>query len=476
MKHSIFGNPALKIASLILGFMVWYLISSYSDPMKKQTFEITIEMTSVDEFEARGKTYSVDEDSHTVMVTVRGKRSVIEKMTTNDIRAVADLTQGIDLERGIVDLTTDVETSTMYVPIQVSCPRISSDNISMSPINLKVYLENITDIECDVTAREAEGGAPERGYEVDTSTENTARYKLKIKGPESLISIIDSSKSVSGVYNASGQSSAGLVDVPVTGITIKDRNGDSLSSSQLSLLKFSYNNTALTPDIRDSSLNFGDSILVSLLIQRVVDNVKLVARTTGTPEWGYKIDSVTVTPETIQVKGSEEALKELKETWDNTVTLSEAVDVEGRTTDIPDQTLPISNSLPDGIVLSSTQPDSATVSVKILSDLSQVYEVESKDIERRNLADNYTAVFTDTKLELRIRNDDDSDGGEVLSTEDLVVYADLDGLPEGEQTVQIEVELPDGYSLVKPVTAGVTISKKQSSPPDSDTNTASGSS
>ena len=475
MKHNIFGNPALKIASLILGILVWYLISSYSDPMKKQTFEITIEIQGADEFEAKGKTYSVDENSHTVMVTVRGKRSVIEKMTPNDIRAVADLTQGIDLERGIVSLASDVESSTLYVPIQVSCPKISSDNISMSPINLKVYLENITDIECDITARQADDGAPERGFEVDTSSENTARGKLKIKGPESLISIIDSAKSVSGMYNVSGQKSTGYVEVPLTGITIKDRNGDPLSSSQLSLLKYSYNNTALTPDIRDSSLNFGDSIRATLLIQRVVDNVKLVAETVGTPEWGYKIDSITVTPDTIQVEGSEQALRNLEENYNNTVTLAEKVDVEGRTTDIPDQTLPISNSLPEGIVLSSTQPDSATVSVKILSDGSQVYEIETKDIERRNLGENYTAVFTDTKLELRIRNDG-SEESAALNPDDLAVYVDLKDLTEGEQTVQIQADLPEGYSLVRSVTAGVTISKKQSSPPESETNTASGSS
>ena len=52
---------------------------------------------------------------------------------------------------------------------------------------------------------------------------------------------------------------------------------------------------------------------VSVKLWRIVDNIKVTAGYSGTPAYGYQVDKITTTPETISVAGSEEALRKLKE-------------------------------------------------------------------------------------------------------------------------------------------------------------------
>lgn len=485
MRTRLLENPGLKIASLIIAFFVWLVISNYSDPLKRQTFEIPIEIQGADEFEEAGIAYSLDDSSSTVMVTVRAKRSVVDNMTTSDLTAVADLTQGINITSAIRSRNGsgtesgaenaedgDIADSlgTLYVPVTVTSPKVSSDNISVSPINISVHLESIVSKDFVIDIRESDDDdTVSQGYEVESDGKYSAT--ITIQGPESLIDTIDT---VTGEYSASGLTENASLPVQVT---IRDRNGDRLGTPQLSVLKYVYNKQTLTPSVSSGTLDFGSSLTVDVVICRVV-KATLAVEAYGEPADGYKVGETRITPDTIQVKGSESDLNRLAEEDGNVITVrgkssrasdseegSRELDISGRDSDL-EASIDLSDFLPEGIELSQTQPAAAVVVIKILADDSRQYEIKTADIVKENTDENFRYLFTDTSIEIRIRTTDSSLPD--LGDDEIGASVDLSGLGAGEYDVLVQVSLPEGYELADSVTAKITVSPKtESSPPDS---------
>ena len=97
------------------------------------------------------------------------------------------------------------------------------------------------------------------------------------------------------------------------------------------------------------------------------------------------------------------------------------------------------------------------MTVKILAADSKSVEIETKGIVKNNLPADYTAVFADSLLDIRVSGDDA--GLLKLTAEDISASVDLKDVEPGEVTVPVEVVLPEGFSLTEPVTAQMTISK-----------------
>ena len=73
MKKLLTRNLGLKLASLVLAFVLWFLVAQIYDPKDTVTFNnIQVRLINTDLLEQEGKVYEVLDNSNLVRVTVTG--------------------------------------------------------------------------------------------------------------------------------------------------------------------------------------------------------------------------------------------------------------------------------------------------------------------------------------------------------------------------------------------------------------------
>ena len=422
MKNNIFSHPGLKISSLVIAFVIWLAIMNIRNPVSTKTYSnVSVNITNASYVETKEQLYAVVDGTAAVGVTVTTNRKLLERLSSSMITATADLTQ-------ITDFTDPV-----YVPVTVNVPGVSADDVTVNPRMIEVKLEDIESTEFLINPTTA-GTTPAKGTEVGKMT--VKPDTIRIRGPKSVVDKIDK-------VNASVDVSRLKEDSSLTAeIEIYDRNGDPLDELEMSYLTIGDESTV---------------VKVSVELYSIVSDVTIEAETYGKPEDGYRIGEITTTPAKLSIVGSDEALESFKAEG-NRILIPESshdVDISGASSD-QDFIIDITIYLPEGISLVSDTSSSVVVSVEILPEDSRSIEIETKNIKKKNLAPDYTAVFSDSKISVRIK----SDGGDLsaLNAEDISASADLTGILHGEHAVPLEIELPEGYELVENVTADMTVS------------------
>ena len=83
MKKKIFHNWGLKLISLALAFVLWFLVVQIDDPQESRSFpNIPVRLTNTELLDAENKVYEVLGNTDTVRVTIRAPRSI-----TKDLQA-----------------------------------------------------------------------------------------------------------------------------------------------------------------------------------------------------------------------------------------------------------------------------------------------------------------------------------------------------------------------------------------------------
>ena len=154
---------------------------------------------------------SILDDSRTISVTVKAKRSILNKIKTDDIRATADMKN------------LDVRTRSL-IPIDISIPSYAGRfEATANPINLRVSIELGKSETFPITATSS--GTPRDGYQVGELKANPE--KIKISGPESVIDSIDK---VVALVDVSGQSKDEEKEAE---LILYDNNGKIVDSTQI---------------------------------------------------------------------------------------------------------------------------------------------------------------------------------------------------------------------------------------------------
>lgn len=98
MKKKIFHNWSLKLASLILAFILWALVAKIGNPPHTVTFyNVPVKLVNTDLLEKQNKVYEVLEKTDTVRVTIKAPRSVTAELSSRDIIAEADIAKLTDI-------------------------------------------------------------------------------------------------------------------------------------------------------------------------------------------------------------------------------------------------------------------------------------------------------------------------------------------------------------------------------------------
>ena len=420
----LFQNMTLKMASLAGAIIIWLIIMNINDPVVTRIiYDVPVNVVNTSYIETMGLSYKISDGYDTIAVTVRGNRSLVESLTASRFNVTADLTQIISLE-----------TDPVMVPLTVYCPSISSENLTASPRNINIDIEEMVSKEFVINAT-ASGTTPANGFEVGEMT--VEPETVTIRGPGTLI---DKIERVNAIVDVTGIRTDKDME-PV--IRITDKNGEQITDTQMSYLSMNVTEEEMT---------------VHVTVYAVRSGVSLKVETSGEPASGYTVGNIAVTPSTLSVVGSRAVLDMLEQNG-NIITItadSGLVDVTDKVSDVSVK-IDIRQILPEGLSLASQISTTAVVSVQILPANSRSVTVETRNIDLSGLTDGHSCVFESSSLEIKIQGSPEILDG--LSASDLRASVDLSGLMVGRQKVPVSVDLPDGCSLVEDVFVGVIISR-----------------
>lgn len=421
MKKSLMNKFTLKILSLAIAVLIWLIVRNVQDPVIVQTFyDIPVTLVNESYLSNNMKIPLLIDGDDTVKVRIKAEESVIKELKKEDIVAQADMTQ------------IYMDATPKMVPVEVTCKGIADDNITVTPRNIQVDIENQTSVEKTIAVNTGDT-TPDKDYEVGSLQANPE--KVTISGPESIINKID--KVVAKIDVTGMKESNVELD---SELKIYDKNQDELSEKQLS-----YLNLAGVQD---------NKIKIQAQFWKVQKNVKIGSEYSGSPQYGYEVDSVSVVPETLSLAGTDEALQKLA-VEGNTLTIPASyIDVSGKDSDF-DVKVDISELLPENMKLARDINSTVIATVKILPYNSRDYEVSPTQIKVENKPENMNYKFEPDKIVARIKaKEEELDN---LKTDDIQMKIDLKDAKAGENTLPVTVTLPEGYELVEDITVKVAL-------------------
>lgn len=176
MKKSLTRNLGLKLASLLLAFVLWFLVAQIYDPKDTVTFNnIQVRLSNTELLDEEGKVYEVLDNSNLVRVTVTGPQSIVKsELRRSDIVAEADMSK-----------LTDINT----IAITYYCENISNDSVEIKGNHDSVRL-NVEDKTSKWIKLESNTiGDVASGYMIGNVTLD--QTNIEVTGPKSAISQVD---------------------------------------------------------------------------------------------------------------------------------------------------------------------------------------------------------------------------------------------------------------------------------------------
>jgi YbbR domain-containing protein len=393
------SNPGLLLLSLLLGGALWVFVTEEENPTRIESLSapLTVEAVNVEPG-----------------LAVANQLQAVEVRLAAPDERWEEITAGSGSFSAFVNLDGLTERQ-QEVRVQVEITGIRGIRVVEAiPETITINLEDLTSAEVPVRVRPV--GTIPLGYELgNTSAE---KKTVTVTGPESLVVRVNDA----------------VVDLNVTGLTIPVEQTVSLVPRG-----------ARGGEIRGVSLD-PPSLRVTIEIRQstLARALPLRGQIDGTPAAGYRVSNVIVSPTTIAVDGTLEALQQL-----DAIDL-EAVNVTGAQIDV---TRTIAIELPDG--LRSAESRLATVVVQITAiDGSVTFNLAPEVVNLLrgvSASNNKSTVAVTLTGPLPVLN--------VLTADDITLVIDAIGLPTGTYDLEPTLDLPAGVELdtLHPETVSVTL-------------------
>ena len=249
MKKLLTDNIGLKILALLAAAVLWLVVVNVDDPVVEKRFTgIPVEVINENAILGQNKTYEVLDGSDTITVIVKGKRSILDQISKDYIKATADIKN-----------LTIMDT----VPIEVRSTRLADrlESIVSTTKNLKVFIEDMDRKTVEITVTTT--GTVNAGSVLGTVKPDV--NILSVSGPLSIVRNIVSAKAEIDVTGLSR-------DVSTTAaVHLYDANGDQVTDPRVKSTV--------------SSVHVDAQILET-------KEVEVSAITSGTPADGYALTGV----------------------------------------------------------------------------------------------------------------------------------------------------------------------------------------
>ncbi len=434
MKEKITNNLGLKFLSVLVATALWLIVINYDDPVSTALYSgIKVEIINENVLTEQGKVYEVLNDTDTVNVKVEAKRSVLDTLQQENIRAVADM-----------NYLTHMDTLAIQVSTNKNYDRLENIYITdNSEMELKV--ENIKTVHLPISV--VATGEPAEGYVLGDISQN--QNTVRVSGPESVVSTITKAECY---------------------VSVAGRYSDVAASADIRL--FNSDGERVEHDNLTTNLS---AISVSATILPI-KAVNIVCNVTGEPAEGYMVygepeldrSSVyvaarqSVTDNLWQVAIPEEVL--------NVDSLSENLVVK----------VNLAEYLPDGVRIVEEDGFDGTVqvTVNIVPLVEKAFHVPIRNLSVDNIPQGYNAEVLlqveeghntedePVTLKVTVRGIEQelsalTDTG-ITGIIDIKAYKDSVGmaeLPEGIYRMAVDLNIPENIEVVSGDTADVRITE-----------------
>ncbi|MBP3569544.1 MAG: hypothetical protein J6K04_10315 [Lachnospiraceae bacterium] len=409
MKEKLTHNLGLKLLSVGLAALLWLVVINSQDPVETVIFEdIPVTIINEDALTAKDKIPEVVEGDK-VSVVVEARRSICEKLTKDDIVAVADF---------------EKISVTDAVPIDISVDAYYEDDVEIvRGMNQMMKLRLEDSMTKDFRVKISTTGQTRDGYVIGDMI--ASPNMITLTGSSTQISKVKEVVLVVDIENIA-------MDSQTTGVpVIYDMNGDVVNSGKV---------TMSTTEV---------SVTIPVLKTKTV---KIVVNTVGEPAVGYEVGAISYQPDMVTVAGTVEELVLLGSTLH---AYCDITDQDG----IVEENIEISSLWSDRLEsLRLVDEDKLAVTITMKPYEEKELEITPEDIEIRGLSDDLTGeIDLLSVVAVHVRGKEAS--VREITLETLAPYIDLNGYTEpGRYTVPICLESPEGLILEDVLFATVDVS------------------
>ena len=425
MKDILTKNLGLKIVSVMAAFVLWLVVVNVDDPVISKTYTgIPVEVQNEDVLKQQGKCYEFEDGSDTVNIVVTAKRSVIDAMSKDYLRATADLR-----------LLSSLDT----VPVEVRSTRYSDqiESVVTRSENIKLIIENLVEKMVPVTV--VYTGEPQEGY-IIASVESSCTA-VKVTGPESRVNLVES-------VCASDDISLISKDYVITQELYPcDDNGDRIEDTRITLSR-------TMTEVR--------------YYVYATKTIPISSGYSGEPRLGYSANGTVITnPSSVVVAGKGENFDDMEVIYIS----PDEINISNAMSDV-NAVVDISDYLPTGVIFADRQfVPSVEVTVSVLENEHKTIEVPISNITITNVPENYQANLVDigTTVTVEIQGIGDTfdrfSGDLAIGTIDATtlvprnLVATQEGAPlvTGENDGIVVFDFPTGVSPVNPLSMMVVV-------------------
>jgi len=418
MKKILLNNWMLKLASLFLAAILWFVVVQFNDPKDTKTLNnIQVKLTNQELLENENKVYEVLDNTDMVSVTVRAPKSVIGQLRSSDIVAEADVSR-----------ITDINT----IPITYTLQNVNTDysiegNHDVVKLNVEDKASKLVEVTYNTVGEVAEG------YMVSSVTPD--QTKIEVSGPKSVID----------------QISYAAVEIDVSGFT-------SNMSAYVDIAFYDSEDNLIDQKNIQKIVNYVRMSVEVLATKEVPVEINYM----GVPESGYMATGeLQSDPATIMIAGTTATLANVSK-----ISIpEERLNITGANADLTD-IVNIKEYLPDNVRLAdSAFSGKVTATVFIEAIQEKTLEIPAEDIEIVNIPEGFEATLPETvlsyTLEIQGLEKDLADVSEnslapVIDVEAWMEEQKLSELTEGQHSIAVQIQLPDGVTAKRDLTARVT--------------------
>ncbi len=421
MKKKLTHNLGLKLASLVLAFILWFLVVTINNPKDTTSFSnIRVNLINTELLEQENKVYEVLDNTDVVRVTVEAPRNIIAQLRASDIVAEADVSK-----------LTDINTIAISYYVQ------TGDTVSIEGNHDVVRLSVEDKASKWVKLRHNTIGEVAAEHMIANASPD--QTMIEITGPESAVERVSYAK----------------VEIDVSGATT-----DLSANVEIKLYDQDDNEVK-----QDNLVKNVDYVHMSVSVLATKD-VPIELKVMGVPAEGYMATGVTEsTPSEVKIAGVPAALANV-----NKISIpAEELNLTGATESVS-AVINIREYLPDNIRLADNSYNGRIAAVAYVeSKVGKTLIIPPQNISIINLPQNFNASMPEDiegyslEVEGLAAQIDPLRQAAVNGVVDIAAWMEereLQELAEGVYSIPITFNLSEEIIVKNEVTVQVTIQRK----------------
>lgn len=399
-----------KLLSLAIAVALWFTVINTENPLETRSYIASVQIQNEESLFERGYVVVNENEINSTRVTVRlrGQRLALDTLSQSNtkVQAIVDLSNIIYSYNG----------EPVSVPVNIVIPSVVNNSFEI----LSKSVQSVTvDIQPYINK--------------DFTVKPVVNYSDESSGE--LINAVTSPSTITAYGAKSVINSIAEVRASVTPEVLENDMVMTASPAAYDAEGNVVNNVTFSSSELSVKISMDD-----------MKSVRIAVDTTGRPAEDYQVTGLYLSPETIDVAGSEEALSGI-----SVIRLPD-IDIAGMDSNII-RTFDIGDYLPEGVrIVGGTDTVTATVTLERNEEKNIVIPADSIT-DNGTTPEGLTAHIESEDIEITVSGP----AGKLELVDGVNAYVDLSGYEAGTyEYVPVVIELPDDVSLTSE-TVGVTV-------------------